>query len=143
MPNAIEDLVTKFTSDLSALIRSEALASITSALGGAAPAAPAEVAPASAPAKAPTKKATAKKAAKPAKKAGKPGTGKRDPAELAKFVETVGEYIKAHPGEGAETLKVALKCESKDLQLPIRKLLAEKRVIVKGQKRASRYFPKG
>jgi len=73
---------------------------------------------------------------------GRPGI-RRDPEALAATVKDVGAYIHAHPGQGVEQIKVALGRTSKELALPIKKLLAAKVVSTKGQKRATKYFPAG
>ena len=138
MTDQINELVTKFTSDLNALIRQSALAAATAALGGSAPetaSEPVETA----------KKPSAKKAApKTAKKVGTKAKGeKRDPADLAKLVEKLHAQIKKDPGSSIETIGAAMETPTKDLSLPIKKLIAAKRVTTKGAKRATRYFPKG
>ena len=65
---------------------------------------------------------------------------KRPPAELAKLTEKLGEYIKAHPGLRIEPIGKALGTPTKELSLPIKKLLAAKKIRSEGQKRATEYF---
>ena len=150
-----------FAANLTALVRRAALDAVTSAIGGA-PAAAAHraparrgrpkkvAAPAAAPAKAakapaaPAKGGKAAPAAKAAvsKKAPKRVAGeKRPPAELAKLVDKLHDFIKAHPGQRMEAIGKALGTPTKDLNLPVKKLIAAKRLRVKGQKRATEYFP--
>lgn len=50
-------------------------------------------------------------------------------------------FIKAHPGLRIEQINKELGTSTKDLALPMRKLIAEKRVVTKGQKRSTTYFP--
>jgi hypothetical protein len=108
----------------------------------AAPALAAKAAPA---AKTPAKAATAPKApAAAAKKAvavKRPLGAKRPPAELAKLTEKLGEHIKANPGLGMEAIGKDLSTPTSELTLPIKKLLAAKRIRFEGVKRATRYFP--
>ncbi len=66
---------------------------------------------------------------------------KRPPAELAKLTEKLGEYIKAHPGQRIETIGKALATPTKDLSLPIKKLLSGNKIRSEGLKRATEYFP--
>ena len=106
----------------------------------------APVAPAKAPV-APVKSAAKTgpaPAAKPttSKKAPKrvPGA-KRPPAELAKLVDRLGEYIKANPGRRMEVIAKALGEPTKDLNLPVKKLLTAKKIRSEGHKRATEYFP--
>jgi hypothetical protein len=153
-----------FASTLTALIRQAALESVSAALGGASVAAPAQVAakrgpgrPRKAAAVAAATKAPAVKAA-PAAKAAKAAPAakapvskkaaapkrlsgeKRPPAELAKLTEKLGEYIKAHPGLRIEPIGKALSTPTKELSLPIKKLLSAKKIRSEGQKRATEYF---
>jgi len=87
---------------------------------------------------APAAKGPVSKKAPAAKRA--PGE-KRPPAELVKLTERLGEYIKAHPGQRIETIGKALSAPTKDLSLPIKKLLSGKKIRSEGLKRATEYFP--
>jgi hypothetical protein len=148
-----------FTASIASLIREAALEAVRSALGttpalvAAKPAAPARAVARRKPAAvvkkaAPAAKKPAAKAA-PAKKGAvkkaastkRPPGAKRPPAELAALVEKLGSYIKSSPGQGVEAIGKALSTRTSDLTLPIKKLLAGKRIRSEGQKRATRYFP--
>jgi hypothetical protein len=95
------------------------------------------------------KAAPAKKAAKaPAKAAPKkpvavkrPLGAKRPPEEIAKLTERLGSYIASNPGNGIEHIGKALNTPTSELTLPIKKLLASKKIRFEGQKRATRYYP--
>lgn len=164
MSNAADEIRSRteaFVASLTVLIRQAALEAASAALGGgaAAPApakaavkrgrgrprktaAPTPVAKAPAAAKA-AKAAPAAKASvsrKPAAVKRAPGA-KRPPAELAKLVDRLGEYIKGHPGQRMETIGKAMGEPTKELNLPIKKLLAAKKIRSEGQKRATEYFP--
>jgi hypothetical protein len=65
---------------------------------------------------------------------------KRDPEALAAIVEAVGGYIQANPGQGVEKIGAALKLSTPEMALPIRKLLADRLITRKGQKRATKYY---
>ena len=157
-----------FAKDLAVLVRQAALEAAAAALGGGAPmatgtvpvqvgakrgrgrprkaAAPApaptarpvskaaQVAPASKPAPA-ARAAVSRKA--PPKRA--PGE-KRPPGELAKLTDKLGDFIKSHPGQRMEAIGKALGTPTKELNLPIKKLLAAKKIRSEGQKRATEYF---
>jgi len=119
---AIRTLVEDFVGTLSELIRQAALESVTQALGGDA---------------APRRRGGRGEAAgKPARRA---KGQKRTPEELANLVELVTATIGAHPGSRVERLAEILEMNSKELQLPIRKLLEDKVIGKKGQKRATTY----
>jgi hypothetical protein len=94
------------------------------------PVTPGAAAPAAAP-------AAVKPIVSPKRKAGE----KRTPQALAQIVEQTYNYIKANGGQGVEQIAKALATSTKELTLPIRKLLAEKKISSKGLKRATRYFP--
>lgn len=55
----------------------------------------------------------------------------------AKFVS----FVKAHPGLRIEQINKELGTTTKDLALPIRKLIAEKAISTKGAKRSTTYLP--
>ena len=137
--NQIKNRVDAFVNDLSDLIRQSALEAVGEALkkGGAvsAPAAPVARRPGR-PAKAAGTSASAAAAAK--RRAGE----KRSPVLLAQVTDQVGNHIKSNPGQGVEQIAKALSTTTKELTLPIRKLLGDKKITSKGQKRATRYFPK-
>jgi hypothetical protein len=169
MPTNIDDEIRHkteaFAKDLTILVRRAALEAATAALGGATFAAPA-AAPAAkrgrgrprkaavaAPAAAPVAKAakgrTAAKGPKAApaakapvsKKAQRAAGEKRPPAELAKLTEKLGEYIKGHPGSRMEAIGKGLGLPTRELNLPIKKLIAAKKIKTQGHKRATEYFP--
>jgi hypothetical protein len=133
----IEARVAAFVADLDGLVRQAALEAVQAALGGANPA-PAKKAAPAAKAAAPAKAAGPSKAAaaKPARKG-----AKRDPKELAKLVESVKAHISQQPGEGVELIAKHLDVSSKEITLPITKLLASKAISKKGEKRATKYYP--
>jgi hypothetical protein len=169
MPNIDDEIRSKtetFVSDLTVLIKRAALESVSAALGGAAPggraaavsapvpvavkrgrgrpkktATPAPAAKAAPVAKAAPKAAPAAKASKKAAAPKRPLGAKRPPAELAKLTEKLGEYIKAHPGLRIEPIGKALDTPTKELNLPIKKLLAGKKIRSEGHKRATEYYP--
>jgi len=66
---------------------------------------------------------------------------KRDPDELASLIEQLFDHIKTSPGQGIEQIGKGLVIPTKDLVLPIKKLLKEGRIRTEGEKRATRYYP--
>ncbi len=77
----------------------------------------------------------------PAPMAAKSLGRKRDPKALAALTEIVAVRIAQHPDSSIEQLGAMLRRTTKELTLPIQKLLVAKRIGRKGQKRATRYFP--
>jgi hypothetical protein len=160
--NDLRNRVDAFVNELSALIRRQALEAVEEVLkkgaehvaAPVAPAAPmaprkrgrptkaavaarakaqAKPTPAPAPAPAPAQRSVAT----PKRKAGE----KRTPQQLAQTTEQTYNYIKSNGNQGVEQIAKALGTSTKELTLPIRKLLADKKIGSKGQKRATRYFP--
>ncbi len=79
-----------------------------------------------------------------APRAGRPRGGrgaKRTPADLEALSEKFASFVKASPGLRIEQINKELGTTTKDLALPIRKLIAEGMVSAKGQKRSTTYFP--
>jgi hypothetical protein len=82
------------------------------------------------------------KAAKvPRAKKLKPGE-KRDPKILEALVESLYTYVKEHPDERIEKIAEGMKMSTRELNLPLRKLIKSKRVTKKGLKRATTYTAK-
>ena len=71
----------------------------------------------------------------------RPKGAKRPPGEIAKTKTRVYEYIKTHAGQRIEQINKALGTSTKDLTLPIKKLIADKAVRTQGEKRATTYYP--
>lgn len=87
------------------------------------------------------------RAARGAAAAASPGPGrvrgrgaKRSPDELDKLAERFQAFVKENPGLRIEQINKQLGTTTKDLALPIRKLLAEGAIHAKGQKRSTTYF---
>ena len=62
-------------------------------------------------------------------------------AELAAMVDKTRDWVKANPGQGVEAMARALGVQTKELALPIVKLLKSKAIKKRGQKRATKYYP--
>jgi hypothetical protein len=65
--------------------------------------------------------------------------GKRSPEELEQLTKTLLAAIKKAPGSRIEQIGKTVGVPTKELALPIRKLLADKAIGKKGQKRATTY----
>ncbi len=159
----IQSLVSKFATDLEALVRNAAVGAVRSALGSeGAPSRPAAVVRRAlvkaGPKPKPTTKPVAKTAAKPvvkalakpaAKPVAKPETKgaplrankriRRSPAELAATADQIASYVKANPNSGAEQIKKALGIADNQWQGPLGLLLDGKRLLARGEKRATTY----
>ena len=69
--------------------------------------------------------------------------GKRSADYLDKVGELVLAYVRANHGQGSEAIGRELGLSSKDMALPIRKLIAEKKLRTEGQRRGTKYFAGG
>jgi hypothetical protein len=66
---------------------------------------------------------------------------KRTAADLESLSAKFASFVKTHPGLRIEQINKELGTTTKDLALPIRKLIAERMISAKGQKRSTTYFP--
>jgi hypothetical protein len=66
---------------------------------------------------------------------------KRTSADLEALSEQFASFVKANPGLRIEQINKQLGTTTKDLALPIRKLISEGVINAKGQKRSTTYFP--
>jgi hypothetical protein len=77
-------------------------------------------------------------------RAGRPRGGrgaKRTAADLEMLSDKFGSFVKSNPGLRIEQINKELGTTTKDLALPIRKLIADGKITAKGQKRSTTYFP--
>jgi len=129
--NDMNHVVQGFVAQITELARRAALDTLESAFGGKAGrsrTAPAAVA-------VPTAAVT---------RVGRPRGGrgaKRTAADLEALSEKFAAFVKTNPGLRIEQINKELGTTTKDLALPIRKLVADKVVSAKGQKRSTTYFP--
>jgi hypothetical protein len=66
---------------------------------------------------------------------------KRTAEDLEALSGQVASFVKSHPGLRIEQINKELGTSTKELALPIRKLLADNVITSKGQKRSTTYFP--
>lgn len=135
MDTEVRDLVEKFVSDLMNINRTKAMQMLNGVYSE-------NIAGTASRARVPrptVEKATKGRGPKAKAKARAAGQ-KRDPEELAKLVEGLAEYITKNPGQNIEAIGKGMSQPTKDLTLPVAKLLASKRISRKGQKRATKYF---
>ena len=66
---------------------------------------------------------------------------KRTAADLEALSGKFAAFVKSNPGLRIEQINKELGTSTKELALPIRKLISERRISVKGKKRSTTYFP--
>ncbi len=66
---------------------------------------------------------------------------KRTAADLEALSQRFAAYVKSNPGLRIEQINKELGTSTKDLALPIRKLISEGMISAKGKKRSTTYFP--
>jgi hypothetical protein len=119
-------MVEAFASDLAALIRESAFDTVRAALGDAAP----------------SGRRGSKAAAGSAPRRSLPKGAKRPPQEISKLTTRLLDYVKGHKGERIEQIAKGMGVSTRELNLPVKKLIAAKTLRTKGHKRATQYFPK-
>ena len=67
--------------------------------------------------------------------------GKRTAEEIAQMADAFLAHITANPGQRMEHIARELGLATPELTLPVRKLLADGKLRVEGQKRATQYYP--
>lgn len=68
---------------------------------------------------------------------------KRPPNELKALADKFVAYVAKNPGLRVEQINAHLGTTTKDMALPIRKLIADGIIKTKGEKRSTQYFAKG
>jgi hypothetical protein len=125
---AIREAVESFVEQLKGLIQQAALESVQAALGGSGQ---------------PRRGVTpARGAASAVVTKGRSKGAKRSPEELEALVKKLHAHIAKNPGQRIETIGAGLGIPTKELALPVKKLVGEKKLTTKGQKRATIYFAK-
>jgi hypothetical protein len=122
-----------FVVDLDALLRRSAMDAVAGALG-------ADKARRGANGHA-NGRGAAKNAAARSRAAARPKGEKRPPALIARTTTSLLDHVTKHPGQRIEQIGKALRTATKDLTLPAKKLLADKKIVTKGHKRATTYYP--
>lgn len=67
--------------------------------------------------------------------------GRRSADQIDSACDALMTEISARPGQRVEQIGAALSTRTKDLALPLRKLIKDRRVRTEGQRRATKYFP--
>jgi hypothetical protein len=133
----IRDRVEAFAAELTELIRAAAMETVASALGEGAVGGG-------------RGRGRGRRAAAIAVRVGRRGSrgaarekgAKRPPQEIEKLTAKLGDYVKSNPGQRIEQIAKGMGTSTKELNLPVKKLIATKAIKTRGQKRATQYFPR-
>jgi hypothetical protein len=125
----IRGMLEAFAGDLANLIRESAMQSVRDALGGEPTGRGGRRSGGAGTAAAPASRRLAKGA-------------KRPPDEIVNLTAQLLDYIKANKGERIEQIAKGMGVSTRELNLPVKKLIAGKSIRTRGQKRATQYFPK-
>ncbi len=127
----IRSRVEQFAEELSTLIRDSAMETVREALGGGGGGSSAR-----------RGGRGGRASAAPAKlSAGRREKGqKRDPGEIERLTGRLLDYVKGNGGQRIEQIAAGMGTVTKELNLPVKKLIAQKSLKTKGQKRATQYF---
>lgn len=127
---SIRSLTESFASQLEELVRQAAYEHVSTALGNLGAAAPA--------------RAGRRKAGRPGRKPGRPaGGGKRSASDMDAMQDRLLAHVKANPGQRGEQIAAAFGSDVGTIRLPMKKLIAARKVTTKGERRGMMYFPGG
>ena len=127
MANEVERLVREFVSKLEQVIRAQVVAEIDSAVRAAVQGLGNQVR-GGGRGRASTKIVSAKM-----------GGAKRTPEQIAKTASKLLTFIAANPGQRAEQIADGTKISTSEMALPIKRLLAEKKIKASGVARGTTY----
>lgn len=119
----INQRIEAFVAEITELARQHAIDSISRAL---------EATQGGRPAGRPAKKNGARRVAR---------GGKRSPDQVQQDADRLLAHVIANPGARAEEIAAEMGMTTKEIALPMRKLVGSKKVKTEGQKRATRYYP--
>jgi hypothetical protein len=127
----IRSRVEAFAEELSALIRDSAMETVREALGGGGSAARAGRG---------ARGGRAAASSAPVRGGRREKGQKRDPGEIERLTSRLLDYVKGNGGQRIEQIAAGMGTVTKELNLPVKKLIAQKSLKTKGQKRATQYF---
>jgi hypothetical protein len=139
----IRQRIQLFVTELTALIKQSAVKSVKDALGNGEGEAPARRGMKQGRrGGASRKEVSVEGDSVPRGRGGRRKGAKRSPKQLERVTEALLNHIKENPGERIEAIAKKIGMKTKELTLPVKKLVADKKIVRKGEKRATEYFPK-
>jgi hypothetical protein len=132
--SALRARIDTFTTEITALVRVAALEAVHEALGGTLTTAPAKRGPGR-----PAKSGAPSPIVAPKRRGRR---AKRTPEDVAKMGEAVVAFVAKNPGQSVEQIGKALGQKTKELALPIIRMIEAKKLRTTGERRGTRYFAK-
>jgi hypothetical protein len=134
----IRSRIDSFLADIATLVRQSAVEAVRGALGE-------DSGNGQAPRRGPGRPAGSGAGARVQRKAGRRGgtRAKRSTEEVDQMADRLAEYVASNPGQGAEEIAKGMGITTKELKLPVVKLLGSRRLKTTGQKRGTKYFAGG
>lgn len=123
--------IESFVAELNALVRQAAVEAVQGALGGNSDSNPRNT---RRNARAPVQGSAPRRRARRGRRV------KRSPKTLARLQSRLLDEISRTPGQRIEAISRSMGVSTKDLNLPIKKLLESNRIKKRGEKRATEYF---
>lgn len=142
--NEIQTLVANFAAQVEAIAKRSALEQVLATLGGSV----AMSAPAKRGRGRPKGSTNAPKAAAPAA-AAKAGIkpirkgARRSAEDVAAMGDALVAHVKANPGQRGEQIAAAMRSDVNTIRLPMKALIAAKKITTRGQRRGMQYFAAG
>ncbi|MFN0244572.1 MAG: hypothetical protein ACKVWV_16920 [Planctomycetota bacterium] len=127
---SISTLLESFAEQVEALVRQSAFDQVSSALAGLGGAPSAT-----------RGGGLRRKAGRPAGSKNKVRGGKRTSEGLDEMSARLLAHVKSNPGQRGEQIAKAMRSDAKTIRLPMKKLIAAKKVKTKGQRRGMTYAP--
>ena len=123
----IRGMVEAFASDLTALIRESAFETVRAALGEGSSSG---------------RRGRGAGSSVSGARRSLPKGAKRPPGDILKLTTRLLEYVKGHRGERIEQIAKGMSVSTRELNLPVKKLIQAKSIRTRGHKRATQYFPR-
>jgi hypothetical protein len=121
----IRERIEVFVTELDSFVRQAAVESVAQALG-----------PTGARAPSPSTAAPGRPARSRARRKG----AKRHPTQLQQLTERLLAHITKNSGQGIEQIAKGMATTTKELALPARKLMTDRRIRTTGRRRGTKYF---
>jgi hypothetical protein len=133
----IRSRIDAFVDELTSIVKAAALDSVRAALGES------PMPARRGPGRPPNAAAGARRGRPPGSANKSSAGGKRSSEEVDQMAERIATFVKSNPGLGLEAIASGIGTSTKELKLPVIKLLANRTLRKTGEKRGTKYFAGG